>query len=238
MILLLDSGNSRLKWAWQTAANAPLSNTGGDAFEPALAQIIQTSHKPKQILVGNVAGDARATAITTWAQATWNIEPQFIRTSKQAGGVTNAYTTPENLGVDRWLALLGARQQQGDIALLIADCGTAITLDHLAANGTHQGGLIVPGLQLMQDSLIARAPGIPTAAPNDERWAKDTPQAVGNGALQTVVHLLDGMARSHDGELIITGGDTATLLPYLHTPWKFLPHLVLNGLSTFAKIDL
>jgi len=237
MILLIDSGNSRLKWAWQTTANAPLHAPNAAHFDDALTQIAHTGKTPSHILVGNVAGTARANAISAWASKNWALNPRFIHTQTQAGGVTNAYSQPQNLGVDRWLALIGARQRQNTTDLLIADCGTAITLDKLNANGNHQGGLIVPGLQLMQDTLINRAPGIHATAPDGTLWAQDTPQAVGNGALHTVIHLLDGMASNHQGKLLLTGGDAATLLPYLHTNWEFVPHLVLEGLRTFSTLN-
>ena len=155
MKLLVDAGNSSIKWA--------LCNAGewhnGDRFVHRGRDITgQLTHywaslqPPEGVYVANVAGKRLGRDLTTWTREWWSQTPEFIGSTPEACGVRNAYAEPETLGVDRWAALIGAHHQIRG-AVCIVDCGTAITLDLLLADGQHRGGLILPGIEMLKRAL-------------------------------------------------------------------------------------
>lgn len=155
MMLLVDMGNSALKWAIldQDRLSPQQRMPYQTQMIDQLTQAWRTQALPLEgVWVSNVAGDQKAEILTRWVKNHWGFNPTFIKTSHCACGVKNGYQNPELLGVDRWLALIGAHQIENSW-LCVVDCGTAITLDILAINGHHQGGLIMPGVTLMQSAL-------------------------------------------------------------------------------------
>jgi type III pantothenate kinase len=130
----------------------------------------------------------------------------------------NAYTEPERLGVDRWLAMQGAWRRRG-AGFLLVDAGTAVTLDLVDDRGRHQGGAILPGAELMVSSLVGRAEGIrPRPGDNGSTFpARNTGAAVSAGAtlgLGGAVREAMVVARASGvtGPVIVTGGDSETLV--------------------------
>ncbi|HSR63162.1 MAG TPA: type III pantothenate kinase [Gammaproteobacteria bacterium] len=248
MTLLVDIGNSRIKWAQQTADG--LARHGNAFRNEAALQVLLDKHwrhmtAPEQILVSNVGGPGVADEFTGWTQARWNRTPRFAAVRRSACGVSNAYRDHTQLGIDRWLAILAAWQKYREPVCII-DCGTALTVDAVDKNGRHQGGLIIPGLALMQESLSVRAPGIRpevgTAALSD--LADNTADAVDSGCLTAVVAAIEriiGMLHEQSGPgfiCLITGGDADYLLPHLTSAaceagFRHEPHIVLEGLATF-----
>ena len=152
MILLLDIGNSRTKWGFLTAgeltATGARSHGGGTEILPP-----DLPHQPEAVYAANVAGERAAEALRTGVAARWNCRLILARSAARAGAVRNAYADPQQLGVDRWLALVGAYASRR-AALCLVDAGTATTVDLLARDGRHLGGFIVPGRDLMVDSLL------------------------------------------------------------------------------------
>lgn len=247
MNLLLDIGNSRIKWAlvndgqWQ--AGEPLVRAD-KAFKDIARPAWQSLEPPQRVIVSNVAGEDYARLVRTWIKRRWKLEPEFLQADVECAGVVNAYPHPQRLGSDRWACLLAAHALY-DAPVCIVDCGSAVTVDALAADGRHLGGLIVPGLEMMVGALTSRAPGV--ALSEDEPPAvsllgRDTASAVNGGALYTVVSLLDRVFVDIVGELgestvsVITGGDAPRVLPLLSvTPPRHVPDLVLKGLEVYAK---
>ncbi len=162
------------------------------------------------------------------------------RPAPEAHGVRIAYAEPARFGVDRFLGLIGAHAIQAGPKLII-DAGTAITYDLLLADGSHLGGLILPGIGIMRDSLLAGTQ-IPRYEPAeaDQAWATDTAEAVAAASIQAPAALAERLYHrlsDHTGQtptLIITGGDAERLLPATHTDAIHHPELVLLGLSRFA----
>lgn len=133
----------------------------------------------------------------------------------------NSYAEPATLGIDRWLAMLGARQQSPTRALLVIDAGTAITCDWVAADGQHLGGWIVPGMRLQQEAVLQRtARVLPARSVQPELVAgTDTASCLSNGCLASAVAVCQ-MAISQAPTLepydvVLTGGDSATLVQHL-----------------------
>ena len=149
-------GNSALKWA--ILDQDRLSSQQRIPYQThlmahQLTQAWRTLDVPLTgVWVSNVAGDQKAETLTDWVNNHWGFKPTFVKTSHSECGVKNGYQNPEQLGVDRWLALIGAHQIEKS-RLCVVDCGTAITLDVLSADGHHQGGLIMPGVTTMQYAL-------------------------------------------------------------------------------------
>ncbi len=249
MILLLDLGNSRVKWTTlsrgkrtqtRTAASPPIE-TWADFAKQAWGRL----RAPAKILLCNVAGAAQAAALREWTLQRWQIEPRLLVAQATACGVRNAYTLPERLGADRWAALIAARAQWHEAACIV-DAGTAITIDVMDAEGSHLGGLILPGIELMRRSLLERSEAIrlatDTPAQGDNRLlARDTRDGVDGGTLYAAVAAIDRIIADTSAALntpltrIITGGDAQTVLPLLAGPYHHAPDLVLDGLAVIAE---
>lgn len=242
MDLLIDIGNTNLKWA--TSQSGTLSELqtvqhfGGLPID--LHAAWDQLAVPDRVLVSNVGGDKMAATVERACRSYWYRSPELAQTERSAYGVTIAYECPERLGVDRWLALVAAHQAyEGPV--LIVDAGTATTYDLLLGDGRHLGGLILPGIEMMRDSLLAGT-HIPRVEPEelDEPWATDTGTAVAAGSIQAPAALTERLCdrlAEHSGahvELIVTGGDAERLLPALHRRALHQPDLVLQGLVLIA----
>jgi type III pantothenate kinase len=250
VILLIDIGNSRIKWA--TLSRGKLSPgkdarrpNGHDALVPHLEELWNHLKNPRTVVVSNVAGPAVAAVLSEWVKTRWQVKTLFVNAERFAFGITNGYTVPERFGPDRWAALIAARRLH-DGAVCVIDAGTAVTIDVLGANGAHQGGLIIPGLTMMRHALLERTQDLSaaTSAPAPSTitlLARDTRDGVEGGTLYTLVAVIDRVVSDVGTELgstptcIITGGDAAALLPLLADEYHHVPELVLQGLAVIAE---
>jgi type III pantothenate kinase len=249
MRLLLDIGNTRIKWAVQTSKGLDEQQAIAHA-ELSAAQlgtrIFAPSGQVSQVLVSNVAGAAMADNVRQAARDCWQLEPQFVvspASASVAGRVLhNAYAEPEKLGVDRWLAMLGAYSQQASAALVVS-VGTAMTIDAITAAGTHLGGLIVPGPDLMMHSLMRNTSDIARHAERgdygNEFFAHNTLGCVYQGAVHAAVSLIEAAharlnSQAGSARLLLTGGAALHLQAHLTVPTLLVPDLVLQGLASYA----
>lgn len=246
MILLLDIGNSFIKWCWLD--DGQLCDAGevlhADAeLAGVLDEAWQDLPQPTAVWVSNVAGDELAEVLDLWLQQRWGLVPHYATSREVWGDVRNAYDEPGRLGVDRWLALLAAYEISKQ-AVCIIDCGTAITVDVMTSSGQHLGGLIVPGLGMMRDSLYAGTDGVQEVAaesPAGGLLACDTAGAVEGGSLYAVVAFIDRVCADMEMELdepmtcLLTGGDALDILPLLNAEVEHEPTLVLQGLALIAE---
>jgi type III pantothenate kinase len=242
MDLLIDIGNTNLKWAPCTAGLLGEMRTvrhhGGVPIDVHAAW--EQLATPDQILVSSVASGSVTQALSLSCRSHWNREPRFARTERHSHGVTVAYQDPRRLGVDRWLALLAAHRGWATPALVV-DAGTAITFDLLLADGSHLGGLILPGIDMMRKSLLAGT-AIPPVQLEEtaEPWASDTATAIAAGSVQAPAALAQRLVERLAGEtgdapeLLVTGGDADRLLPLMGRPARCVPDLVLQGLALLA----
>jgi type III pantothenate kinase len=242
MRLLVDLGNSRLKWA-QSAPN--IWNIGaaahaGQRMETVLDAAWGKFTRPEKILMSSVATSDARDALFAWCQHQWSLAPVVIQAQMEQLGVKHCYAQPETLGADRWAALIAVRGLTPGSACVV-DCGTAVTVDALAANGEFRGGAIFPGLQLLRASLLRGTGGIHAAeGESDSAFGCSTPDAVAAGTLQgligAVTRLLEEQMRvlGAGTQVFVTGGDAPLLLPHLRIPAKEVPDLVLRGLARIA----
>ena len=242
MQLLVDIGNTSIKWA--TWNGARLADSGSAKHHGALPIDLLAVWDDLQhisgLLVARVVPRSVHDAVARIAAARWQCRVRLVETSAEAHGVRIAYAEPARLGVDRFLALIGAHANQTG-AKLIVDADTAITYDLLLANGDHLGGLILPGIALLRDSVLAGTQ-IPRYEPAeaDQVWAADTAEAVAAASIQAPAALAERLSQRLSDDmaqtptLIITGGDAERLLPAMPTGTVHHPDLVLQGLSRFA----
>jgi type III pantothenate kinase len=244
MNLLLDIGNSSIKWAQAdgTTLLAADSALHRDADFEALADSIwQAIDIPQRVIVSNVAGHAMAVRLTAWTERHWRLTPRFVSATRQAAGLTNAYTQPEELGVDRWAAMLGARMDYPG-ALCVVDCGSAITVDLVSAGGLHRGGLIVTGIDMMRQALQDNTANLRVPGETHDicLLACNTNDAIASGSLYAAAAAIERiaaeMAAASKGSLqtILTGGDAARVLPLLTITTRHDPELVLKGLAVLS----
>ncbi len=244
MNLLVDAGNSRIKWLCR-GAGAPGSRgehpSTAEDLDRGLAGHWIALERPRAVWACSVAGSRAADAVERVARQHWALEVHWVRASASALGVQCAYARPQALGADRWAALIGARQRTTG-PLCILDCGTAITLDALDADGNHLGGLIVTGVELARDSLSRRAPGIPPArGEGGTLFATTTADAVAAGAVHAAAALADRFVaavnarESAPATCLVTGGDGERIAAHMRSCCQSCPDLVLEGLARFAE---
>ena len=148
--LLLDIGNSRIKWALSGASPGKVSAFAYGREQPdQIAQKLWGDmEKPTALTYASVAGAELTNGVIGWCEERWGLKSQGLVSSACCLGVKNAYEQPERLGVDRWVALIAAYHRVGG-AVMVLDCGTAISLDAVTETGVHLGGVIFPGPELM-----------------------------------------------------------------------------------------
>jgi type III pantothenate kinase len=236
-ILLMDAGNSRIKWGVERAgeigfgesiaSQAPLSDTVLDSHWGGL-------ERPVTVALASVAAKQVDDAIIAWVSNRWQLDVRKICACRQMAGVVNGYENPSALGVDRWLGLLAAHSLAPAGPVCVADCGTAITMDLLDAGGNHRGGVIAPGLTMMQTALVQGTDRLTTVSPGGHQGLGiNTAGAIAAGVTGAAVGLIEHFMHKYgrDGTLLLTGGDASAIAAELSFPYRLEPHLVLMGLS-------
>lgn len=245
MKLLVDIGNTRVKWAY--AEGGILSGHDGfiytrDTLAGLLASHWRSLAQPEQVCTASVADSGATAEVLAYIRKTWSLEPRQAVTEKERAGLTNAYTEVSAMGVDRWLAMLAARHRYKRPVCVI-DCGTAITVDVILEGGRHAGGFILPGMSLMASTLVRQTHGIQKyheATPELE-FGRSTSDCISNGFAFALAGLVERCAvkiREEEGvELlfVITGGWAEQALPFLPGQYIHEPHIVLEGLNIWGQ---
>jgi type III pantothenate kinase len=247
MTVLVDIGNTRIKWA--TLADGRLVRHGSavhrDAPAAAFAAFEAQLPTSPRIVAANVAGDEMARRLAALVAARPGASLELVATAAERFGVRCAYAEPRRLGVDRWVAVLAAYHAARGAACAI-DAGTAVTLDAVDATGAHLGGLILPSAALIASALdrstsnIGRTGPRPAVARGLDLLGRDTDAAVGHAAWLALAAALDRavatVARALGSAPIVylTGGDAEPLHGWLETRVELRADLVLEGLALFA----
>lgn len=233
MDLLLDAGNTRLKWGLRGEAGWHGQGAIALAELDDLAAVLEAAGPIRRVLGANVAG-AGVAARLTGLLAARGLEPVWIRPVESAFGVQNRYVDPSRLGADRWAALIGARALHGAAALVVTS-GTATTADVLDGAGVFQGGVILPGLDLMRGSLARDTAQLPLADGRFEALPRRTADAIASGCLHAQLGAIERMFRLVEAEpgavCLLNGGAAASLAPLLAIPLQRVDNLVLEGLA-------
>lgn len=244
---LFDLGNTRLKCAplddGRAGAVAALAHDGPDAPDADAVHARLDDALPARIEVAYVASVARESLRVALLDALTRRcrRIELARTLPALDGLRIAYAEPARLGVDRFLAMLGARRQVAG-AVLVCGVGTAVTLDLVDADGLHRGGRIAPSPELMREALHARAPHLPPRGGTWVDWAGDTDDALASGCLGAAAALVreaHAAARAllgHDLPLLVHGGGMDGLRTALPGAID-APSLVLDGLAAWVHAE-
>jgi type III pantothenate kinase len=246
--LLIDSGNSRRKWALTDASGKWLAHGAADGDVRA---VWRTLTPPDTIWISNVAGATLAAEIAADCTALWPDAPQQVIQAQPAQcGVINGYVEPEKLGSDRWAGMIAARAAYPGEALLIATFGTATTIDTITADGDFVGGWIAPGWSVMLKSLGQNTAQLPTLnetnvhAGHATGFARATREAIIEGCRQAQAGMIlsawhTWCATTKDPaaprRCIVAGGAASDILPALPIAVTRHDDLVLHGLSRIAR---
>lgn len=245
MILLVDAGNSRLKWA-ELDSTGKLSTQQARAYadSPALAvllELLDNYPSVRQLVLVHVLTQRFADGVQA-ACTERGIHLHIVRSVAHAYGIHNGYQHPTSLGADRFVGLVAGKQLAQHRPCIVIDCGTAITLDALDADGRHLGGVILPGLQLAADALVSRAQGhLSLSFANPNVFADGTARAIGSGCFFGLAGAIEGICTRMQHSLaaaplrILTGGDAAHLRTALQGEYCVQPDLLMHGLRIIAE---
>ncbi len=237
MILLIDAGNSRLKWGvwsgsgWLEQGSLANDNLPAQApwrdFTPLAAAWV--AHVGPAQVADWIRRHAADTAL------------HWPRAAASQCGVDNRYEHAEQLGVDRWLALIAARALHAG-PVLVVSAGTAVTVDALSADGVFLGGTILPGLGLMRAALASRAAQLHDVPGQWQRFPRNTADAIHSGCINAIAGAVraqwHGLAalQQQPAVCLLTGGAAAELLSHLaDLPLQQEDNLVLDGLLRISQ---
>lgn len=249
MKLLLDLGNTRIKWACRPVGALEFPARGEALYAaqgPAdlLAMIWPSATPPEGVWLVSVTDPARTAAFERILAQRWGCPVHHAVPQAEAFGVRCAYADPLRLGADRWAALLGARLRWPGPACIL-DLGTALTADVLDETGQHLGGVIAPGRQMLERSLLGGTARVGAQVKDLESLeqgglGRDTDACVAWGVAHCVVGCctqLVAAARAHLGSgmtVVLTGGDALWAHELLPFASRIEPDLVLWGLAVMA----
>lgn len=242
-MLLIDIGNTQIKWAFYTSRsvlNVCSKCYAGLNTSDLAKQILLTGTASPEVVLCASVGDMPFTQ-ELLHELKKNSGSKVVRIVSTSNfmGLRNAYQSPEKLGVDRWLAMIATYKQLPMQSFVLADIGSALTLDFVDASGQHLGGYILPGVfkSLTALSKLGNLREIQALEQAALCPGRDTNQAIVNGLLNVFVSFLDKQAESTVTEkcsLVLTGGDAEWIRPHLAHDWHVKPNLVLEGLKLMA----
>ena len=239
MNLLIDIGNTRTKWLLQADG---LSQVRGALGNQELESLDFTGFRVSSAIASCVANERVFDLIAQQVQDQLGIDLQRAVVSESEGGLINAYRRRDQLGVDRWLAAIGAHHIVRDRTLVVVDAGTAVTVDLVSRDNVFQGGVILPGVRLMQESLIGNTAKIASEPVDVTSVVGQTTQECVNAGAQygiagAIEKLVKEMVAWLDAEIsdepvvLLCGGDAERLSALLAVEHRVEPDLVFGGLS-------
>lgn len=238
-LLLLDIGNSRVKWALVEGTEWLAEGASMHAEAEHLLNEWNRFPAPRKVVASNVAGERLGQFFSAYWQSR-GLPVHWVQASREGGGVRNGYEQPQQLGSDRWAGLVGAwARTEG--ACLVVSAGTAMTIDALNHDGEFMGGLILPGRQLMQNSLVAGTHALENAAGLVVNFPRNTADAIASGVAAALAGAVQSSyqrlatASAKTPACILTGGDGEWLAGQLDFGVIIAPRLVLEGLLIMSQ---
>ena len=243
--LLVDVGNTRIKaLSCQIQQSDACFNkdalwvTHESDFDRSVVKMFEQFSQPKDVLVSNVAGDQARHAIEKFCMDKWEVKPKFAHVERSKHGIQNSYVNLDELGVDRWMAIQGARQLfEG--AIIVIGCGTAITVDLLSGDDVFVGGAILPGLELTASSL-SQTDGIPQfdfqeynhvlGASTADCVRVGVINACAGGIEKTVASIIEQFS-GVPIKILASGGAAKSILSATNLKFEYDANLVLRGLQ-------
>ena len=248
-ILLIDIGNSSLKWAEKKHGETLPLNMSQCLYPDAIHESFFTNcwseiESPSQIFVSCVAHNELWQALVMACEKLWGIHIQRVQSSAKGYGLVNSYEYASDLGSDRWCAMIAVKHMS-ESAFMVVDAGSALTIDVVNESGQHLGGTISPGLKMMKKCL-----GVDTAQvkvdtaqnASSSFLGRSTKECVDAGALLSITSLIEAIFAKEslqvdDLQCILTGGDAKLIADSLSIKCVTIPDLVLRGLSEIQEMD-
>ncbi|MET0202977.1 MAG: type III pantothenate kinase [Casimicrobiaceae bacterium] len=247
-ILLVDIGNTFLKWGlFRPSIGGTARENRVESGHALLEEIMPLSAQlaklptPARIIISNVAGTrVRATAmrmIEVWPDAP---APYWLVPQDAQCGVVNSYRNPQQLGSDRWAALIGARHLLGMRPAMVVVCGTATTIDFLSGEGVFKGGIIMPGVGLMLRSLHEGTAALPDQGGEFFSYPTQTVDAIASGCQHAQAGAIERLFASEqrvqpEVVCILSGGAAGAVAPRLSIPFQLHDNVVIEGLYRIAQ---
>lgn len=250
-MLLVDAGNTFIKWAL-THTDQPFSPESVNWKEfgavrhhelSSLKHIWQDLHQHSpfdHVIISNVAGQNLGNTLFDYLKA---LEPSpgkidWFYSVPSLAGVQNTYRDYRKLGSDRFASLVGARALHPEQALVVVTAGTATTIDALSPDGTFMGGMILPGLKLMAESLAQNTAQLPEVSQNNSRiscFANETENAIISGCINAQAGAIERAVADHGKQFdkiqcLLSGGAARFIALNLSIPHRIIDNLVLIGL--------
>ncbi len=241
MILAIDAGNSRVKWGWHNGKDwtsiATVSLIEFAASSDHVNPFSVTHADPERIIISNVAGEGAHHLLVNWTSI-FDAETLWLRAEAERYGISNRYERPEQLGPDRWAALVAARAIHAGPCLVV-NSGTATTVDMLTGEGVFLGGAILPGAELMRFVLHEHTGRLPIKDGDYRDTPRNTADAIETGCRHAQAGAVERLYRVfRDLELnplcIVSGGAGQLLVDQLSMPRRYVENLVLDGLAHIA----
>jgi type III pantothenate kinase len=237
-ILAIDAGNTRIKWgvheheSWIVQGWVKTSQAG------RLARAWSALEPPDTVLAANVAGARVARSLAASARR-FRRRPRFVKSAANQCGVRSAYSSPAQLGPDRWAALVAARHLHRG-ACLVVNAGTTMTVDALTADGVFLGGVIVPGTELMRSALARGTARLKPQRGSFAYFPARTADAIESGAINALAGAVERMLRfmreagQEQPLTLISGGAARLIAPQLNGAVEVVDNLVLEGIVRIA----
>ncbi|UQB42547.1 type III pantothenate kinase [Thiomicrospira microaerophila] len=249
MDLLIDVGNTKIKWAY--AIDYQLKVRGSSVFKASdfseIGELLKLKEfLPKRVFFSSVLSNNISDNLKHIILQSHSCVVYQIRTVNHFLDISVCYDQVSTFGVDRWLSLIGAYDKYRK-AVMVADLGSAITIDLINSSGVHQGGLITAGVGKALGSLSSCSllPDINCASffkqQKVEHLSCNTSEAMINGVCLSVSSLLNYQAElqltehQQDLKLVLTGGDSELILPLLNHDWELSSSLLFDGLLVLSK---
>lgn len=241
MKILFDIGNTRIKAAiWRGGALQSLASCATE--QTNFPEQWHLAGEPESIHIASVANSERSGALQAWADKHWGITPVIATVQQGTGGVHTAYLAPSTLGIDRWLAALGAFHLANRQPVCVIDAGTALTVDIVDHNGCHLGGMIAPGLSLMIESLTHRTAQLALEKISvPDIFAVTTESAISLGCADYIGGMIEKLQKRlvgaglSDAVWYVTGGQGEVVMEIAAKDMEWVPDLVLQGLAIAAE---
>ncbi|MBF0472010.1 MAG: type III pantothenate kinase [Gammaproteobacteria bacterium] len=244
MRLLLDCGNSLVKWQLRRQGAVVAQGQLLYGEEALQREVTDWEFTPKSIFVAAVVDEVRLSPLLTMLEQRWSLAVTRLTTTARFGQLTNGYLRPETLGVDRWLALIGGAEGVPP-PLMVADLGSAITVDAVDAQWQHHAGVILPGLKSLAATLAAVTPlqqvSVADLPPRGVETAiLSTEMAISQGQIFAIVGAIEQSYHSFSRrfasppQIVLTGGDSGLLSPHLALPHSCRSDLIFCGMDRVA----
>jgi type III pantothenate kinase len=248
--LLIDIGNTRIKWALAYAGRLSRAHAAVPArwrTADYRRRLFGGARRPQRLVVSSVAGARVARALTAAARQV-GAAVTFVKVPRRGGGIRVGYLEPWRLGVDRFVGAVGAHALFAGVPLCVVGVGTALTIDLIDAAGRHHGGAIIPSPALMVDTLLKRTHGIGRRARGGAPgggalFGRSTRVAIRQGARYAAAAAIDRAVTEatalvgREPLVVLTGGGARDVAPLLASRHVGVPDLVLKGLAVLDAVE-